>query len=174
MKIPTVAEYAGGLPAFERLTSIFYAKVMKDPILAPVFAQMGDDHPRHVAAFLAQGFGAGPTYSGAGSENAAMRDMVQHHLGRHLTELQRRRWVELLTDAADEAGLPSDPEFRSAFAAHIEWGTRIAVLNSQLSADENPTAPGDHIPRWGWGSVRGPYDSVGSICQFPTDEEIVP
>ena len=170
--IPTVAEYAGGLPAFERLTSAFYAKVAADPILAPVFAQMGADHPKHVAAFLAQGFGAGPTYSGVDSENAALRNMVQHHLGRHLTEEQRSRWVQLLYESADEVGLPVDPEFRSAFAAHIEWGSRIAAMNSQL--DENPTAPGDHIPRWGWGSVRGPFESVGSICQFPTDEEIIP
>ncbi len=31
-------------------------------------------------------------------------------------------------------GLPDDPEFRSAFAAYIEWGTRIAVTNSQPGA----------------------------------------
>src|SRR4051794_16751319 len=130
--IPTVAAYAGGLAAFDRLTQVFYAKVAADPVLAPVFAHMGPDHPRHVAAFLAQGFGAGPTYSKGESENAAMRDMVQQHLGRHLTEPQRRRWVDLIIDSADEVGLPSDPEFRSAFAAHIEWGTRLAVMNSQL------------------------------------------
>jgi hemoglobin len=117
-KIPTVAEYAGGLPAFERLTKTFYAKVVNDPILAPVFAQMGKDHPQHVAAFIAQGFGAGPTYSGTRSENAAMRDMVQRHVGRKLTEQQRHRWVTLINEAADDVGLPADPEFRSAFAAH--------------------------------------------------------
>jgi hemoglobin len=167
-KIPTVAAYAGGLAAFERLTEAFYARVATDPILAPVFAAMGADHPKHVAAFLAQGFGAGPTYSGTRSENEAMRDMVQHHLGRHLTEQQRRRWVELLSDTADQVGLPDDPEFRSAFAAHIEWGSRIAVLNSKLT--DNPTGPHDHIPRWDWGSVRGPFDVVGSICQFDVDD----
>ena len=170
--IPTVAEYAGGLTSFERLTELFYSKVKDDPILGPIFSHMGEDHPQHVAAFLAQGFGAGPTYSGSESENAAMRDVVQHHLGRHLTEVQRRRWVEVLYDSADEVELPNDPEFRSAFAAHIEWGSRVAVMNSQL--DENPTEPNDHIPRWGWGSVKGPFESVGSICQFPTEEEIVP
>ena len=30
-------------------------------------------------------------------------------------------------------GLKSDPEFRPAFVGYIEWGTRIAVINSQLS-----------------------------------------
>jgi hemoglobin len=171
--IPTPAEYAGGLPAFERLTETFYAKVREDAILAPVFAHMDGDHPKHVAAFLAQCFGGGSTYSAGGSENAALRDMVGRHLGRHLTEQQRRRWVTLLMDSADEVGLPSDPEFRSAFAAKIEWGSRIAVMNS--ATQENPVAPGDHIPRFGWGSVRGPFDAAGGICSFPVDdEEIIP
>jgi hemoglobin len=171
-KIPTPAEYAGGLPAFRRLTTCFYAKVAKDEVLAPVFAHMGADHPEHVAAFLAQCSGLGPVYSGDGSENEAMRKMVGEHLGRHLTEPQRRRWVELLIDSADEVGLPSDPEYRSAFMAKIEWGSRVAVMNSQLT--ENPVGPDDHLPRFGWGSVRGPYEAVGSICSFPLDDEIIP
>lgn len=170
--IPSPAEYAGGLEAFEKLTECFYKKVKVDPILEPVFAKMGDDHPKHVAAFLAQCFGLNRAYSGDRSENEALREMVGHHLGRHLTETQRRRWVELLQDSADEVGLPDDPEFRSAFAAKIEWGTRIAVINSQL--DENPVGPHDHIPRFGWGSVKGPWESVGSICNFPIDDEIIP
>ena len=172
MQIPNPAEYAGGLTAFERLTDCFYKKVALDTILAPVFAQMDEHHAQYVAAFLTQCFGGGAYYSGEGSENEAIKAMVEKHLGRHLTEVQRRRWVELLMDSADEVGLPNDPEFRSAFAAKIEWGTRIAVMNSQL--DENPVGPNDHIPRFGWGSVKGPWESVGSICTFETEEEIIP
>jgi hemoglobin len=168
-EIPTPGDYAGGLPAFERLTACFYKKVRADELLAPVFAEMGDDHPQHVAAFLAQCFGCGHAYSGDRSENEALKEMVGKHLGRHLTEAQRRRWVALLMDSADEVGLPADPEFRSAFAAKIEWGTRIAVQNS--ATNENPIQPGDHIPRFGWGSVRGPYEIVGSICAFDLDDE---
>jgi hemoglobin len=171
-RIPSPAEHAGGLPAFQKLTACFYAKVAKDELLAPVFAHMSADHPAHVAAFLAQCSGLGPVYSGDSSENEAMRKMVGEHLGRHLTEAQRRRWVDLLIDAADEVGLPDDPEFRSAFMAKIEWGSRVAVMNSQLI--ENPVGPGDHLPRFGWGSVRGPYETVGSICHFPLDEKIIP
>jgi hemoglobin len=65
----------------------------------------------------------------------------------------RRRWVQLIGDAADDAGLPSDPEFRSAFLAYIEWGTRLAVANSQPGATPPPKAP---VPRWGWGEAP-PY-----------------
>ena len=80
--------------------------------------------------------------------------MIRQHLGRGLTEAQRARWVQLLGESADAAGLPADPEFRSAFMAYIEWGTRIAVLNSQPGAAAVEDAP---MPAWGWGEVGGPY-----------------
>jgi hemoglobin len=62
--------------------------------------------------------------------------------------------VELLVDAADEAGLPTDPEFRSSFLSYIEWGTRLAVINSQPGADVSAEQP---MPKWGWGETKGPY-----------------
>ena len=47
----------------------------------------------------------------------------------------------------------SVPEFRSAFVAYIEWGTRMARQNSQPGADVLRDAP---VPHWGWG-VAPPY-----------------
>jgi hemoglobin len=37
-----------------------------------------------------------------------------------------------MSRAADDAGLPDDPDFRSAFMAYVEWGTRLAFGNSQV------------------------------------------
>jgi hemoglobin len=54
---PTLYEWLGGMPALEQLTSLFYSRVADDPILAPVFANMSADHPRHVAEFLGEVFG---------------------------------------------------------------------------------------------------------------------
>ncbi|WP_433043827.1 hypothetical protein [Dactylosporangium sp. CS-033363] len=79
--------------------------------------------------------------------------MLGKHLGRAITEPQRRRWLELMMDAADEAGLPTDPEFRAAFVGYLEWGTRLAVSNSQPGAQPPHAAP---VPHWGWG-VAPPY-----------------
>jgi hemoglobin len=59
--------------------------------------------------------------------------MLQHHFGRNISEEQRRRWVTLLLDTADEVGLPADPEFRSALVAYLEWGSRLAVINQTAS-----------------------------------------
>ncbi len=46
-------------------------------------------------------------------------------LERHLTQDNRRRWVELLLAAADELGMPDDPEFRSALVGYLEWGATL-------------------------------------------------
>jgi hemoglobin len=149
--IPTLYEWAGGSDALLKLTDFFYRKVKADALLGPVFGHMHDDHPRRVALFLGEVFGGPTAYSELHGGHA---HMLAQHLNRGLTEPQRRRWVDLLIDSADEAGLPTDPEFRSAFAAYIEWGSRLAVINSQPGV--NPTLD-EPMPRWGWGETKGPY-----------------
>jgi len=139
------------MPAIERLMDAFYAKVRLDSLLAPVFAQMSGDHPRHVAHFVAEVLGGPPRYS---TERGGHPHMITRHLNRHLTQAQRAQWVRLLLEAADQVGLPDDPEFRSALVAYLEWGSRLAVLNSQPGAVADPAAP---MPRWGWGVPGGPY-----------------
>jgi hemoglobin len=149
--IPSLYEWAGGMPALERLTADFYTRVRNDPELAPVFARMSSEHPRHVAQFVAEVLGGPTAYSTA---RGGHPHMVSRHLGRQLTEHQRRRWMELLLDSADAVGLPDDAEFRSAFVAYLEWGTRLAVQNSQPGVEPVLDAP---MPKWGWGVPGGPY-----------------
>ncbi len=148
---PSLYHWAGGADALERLTTAFYREVLRDDLLEPLFRHMDPGHPVHVAAWLGEVFGGPPTYT---EERGGYAHMVREHLGRAITEPQRRRWVNLLMDAADEVGLPGDPEFRAAFASYIEWGTRLAVTNSQPGAEPPLEAP---VPRWGWG-VAPPYD----------------
>ncbi|MDF5755620.1 group II truncated hemoglobin [Spongiactinospora sp. TRM90649] len=148
--VPTIYEWAGGTAAFERLTEVFYDMVLRDDLIGPLFAHMDPDHPRYVAMWLAEVFGGPARYTG---ERGGYAHMLAHHLGRHISEAQRRRWVSLLQDAAEEVGLPDDPEFRAAFLGYIEWGTRLAVANSQPGVEPIRDAP---VPRWGWG-VAPPY-----------------
>lgn len=150
MTVPTLYAWAGGTAAFERLTEVFYTKVTADDLIGPLFAHMDPGHPRYVAMWLAEVFGGPADYTG---ERGGYAHMLGHHLGRAITEPQRRRWVDLLVDSADEAGLPGDPEFRAAFMSYIEWGTRLALGNSQPGATPPPQAP---VPRWGWGEAP-PY-----------------
>ncbi len=148
--VPTLYEWAGGTSAFERLTAAFYERVRQDDLLQPLFANMPDDHPRHVAIWLAEVFGGPGAYT---DEHGGYPHMVSKHLGLAISERQRSRWVQLIGLAADDVGLAADPEFRSAFMAYVEWGTRIALANSQPGAAPPPQAP---VPRWGWGEAP-PY-----------------
>lgn len=150
--IPTLYEWAGGMPAIEKLMAVFYRKVLDDELLEPIFKHMSPTHQLHVAHFVAEVFGGPKIYS---TEEGSHFKMIQKHLTKHLTEQHRKRWADLLILSADEIDLPSDPEFRSAFVAYIEWGTRIAVLNSNVKElDMHPEAP---MPKWGWGETGGPY-----------------
>jgi hemoglobin len=82
----------------------------------------------------------------------------EHMLAKHrdlaIAPEQRLRFVTLLSRAADAAGLPPDPEFRAAIMGYAEWGSRLALHNSQPGAAVAAHAP---VPRWGWG-VAPPYD----------------
>ena len=150
--IPTLAAWLGGPNRLNALTARFYEKVPHDPVLAPIFADMDPHHAQHVAAFIAEVFGGGTPYTGQGGSHARM---IGRHLGRHLSETQRQRWIALMLETVDEVGLPDDPEFRAALVGYLEWGTRLAVLNSQdgvaMPAEDSA------MPQWGWGPPGGPY-----------------
>ncbi len=165
---PTVFEWVGGLPALLRMTHLFYDKyVPQDPLLEPLFAGMSPDHPERVAAWLGEVFGGPKSYS---EVFGGYSRMISQHVGRGLTEAQRARWVSLLLQSADEAGLPADPEFRSAFVSYLEWGSRIALENSQTNA-----RPPEHMPmpRWDWGTAGPPGSRISALAQRSEQEEEV-
>ena len=150
MTVPTLFDWMGGMPAIERLMTLFYDRVPGDPLLAPLFANMAPEHVAHVGTFVAEVLGGPAAYSKRLGGHPAM---IRKHVGRGLTEPQRQRWMQLLLECADQCQVPDDPEFRSAFVAYLEWGTRLAVINSQPGADIAEDAP---LPRWDWGVVKGP------------------
>jgi hemoglobin len=150
--IPTLYEWAGGEEALRRLVSTFYERVPQNPVLAPVFASMSPEHAHYVANFLTEVLGGPARYTENGGGHARM---VRRHFGRMLTEEQRRAWVGQMLDIADEVGLPSDPEFRSAFVGYLEWGTRLAVINAAPGVEDPPDD--SPMPVWGWGVPGGPY-----------------
>ena len=156
-QIPTLYEWAGGKEALEKLTKVFYDKVLKDEVLYPVFKNMSPDHPKHVAHFIAEVFGGPKLYTDG--DKGSHAGMVAHHIGKMLDETKRKRWIQLFLESVDEVGMPDDPEFRSALVGYLEWGTRIAVINSNTTENIiNEKAP---MPEWGWGETGGPYVPEG-------------
>ena len=86
-------------------------------------------------------------------DHGGYQHMLAMHRGLAITPAQRHRFVAVLSMAADDAGMPDDPEFRSALLAYAEWGSRLAEHNSQPDAQVVERAP---VPRWGWGEAP-PY-----------------
>jgi hemoglobin len=147
----TLFEWAGGTEALERLIDAFYDRVERDGLLSPLFpGGVGEEHRRNVVAWWSEVFGGPARYT---AELGGYERMLDRHRGLAITPDQRFRFASLMSLAADDAELPSDPEFRSAFVAYVEWGTRLALHNSQPGADVVEHAP---VPRWGWGEAP-PY-----------------
>jgi hemoglobin len=148
---PTLYEWAGGRDAFDRLIDAFYDRVEQDDLLSPLFpGGVHEEHRRNVATWWSEVFGGPSDYT---DRIGGYERMVGRHVGLHITDDQRFRFVSLMSLAADDADLPSDPEFRSALVAYLEWGTRLALGNSQTGAEVIEHAP---VPRWGWGEAP-PY-----------------
>jgi hemoglobin len=149
---PSLYEWAGGQPAIRRLMDCFYDRVERDDLLGPRFFPDGvnEDHRAHVTAWWSEVLGGPARYT---EELGGYEGMLAHHRGLAITPGQRFRFASLLSLAADDAGLPDDPEFRSALVAYIEWGSRLAMHNSQPGAEVAQHAP---VPRWGWGEAP-PY-----------------
>jgi hemoglobin len=115
------------------MINAFYDRVENDELLAPFFpGGVHEEHRRNVAAWWSEVFGGPATYT---ERIGGYERMVTKHLKLGITDEQRFRFASLTSLAADDAGLPNDPEFRSALVAYLEWGTRIALGNSQPDAE---------------------------------------
>ena len=148
---PTLYEWAGGADAFRRLIDAFYDRVERDDLLSPFFpGGVSEAHRAHVTAWWVEVFGGPSTYT---HEHGGYPAMLAHHRDLGITPDQRLRFATTMSLAADDAGLPDDPEFRAAFVGYVEWGTRLALYNSGADAEVVEQAP---VPRWGWG-VAPPY-----------------
>jgi len=147
---PSLYAWAGGTDAFRRLIDAFYDRVEADDLLSPLFpGGVSQDHRAHVVLWWVEVFGGPADYTPLGG----YQRMLDHHRGLGITVEQRFRFASLMSLAADDAGLPDDPEFRAALVGYLEWGTRLALHNSQVGAEVVTEAP---VPRWGWG-VAPPY-----------------
>jgi hemoglobin len=146
---PTLYEWAGEHEGIERLINAFYDRVEADELISPFFpGGVSAEHRDHVVAWWSEVFGGPDRYT---RELGGYERMLGKHRGLGITPEQRRRFVSLMSVAADDAGLPDDPEFRSALMAYLEWGTRLASHNSQPGAEVAEHAP---VPHWGWGEAQ--------------------
>lgn len=152
MAVPTVYEWGGGRNAFASWLSRFYDLVESEaPGIAAMFGgHVSAEHRERVTDWWVEVMGGPARYT---ERRGGYEHMLARHRNLGISAEQRLQFVTLLSRAADDVGLPADPEFRAAIMGYAEWGTRLAFHNSQPGASAPEHAP---VPRWGWG-VAPPY-----------------
>jgi hemoglobin len=148
MQRPTLFEFAGGEGAFLALAEAHHRRCLADPVLSHPFSHPG--HPDHVArlgAYWAEVLGGPPRFTEAAGGHTAM---IGIHAGQGADEDLGRRFVECFVAAADDAGLPDDPEFRAALRAYMEWAVDEVQSYSPPGSRVPATMP---MPRWGWSGL---------------------
>jgi hemoglobin len=131
-------EHAGGDAGLHRLEERFYAKVLADPLLQPLFGEGQPDHVEHLTWFTGESFGGPARFT----TELGFDHLVDVHRGLGITDEQRERFVALYLEALDEADLPIDEPFREAVRSHIEFGARrTAELASHRRRRALPTRP---------------------------------
>jgi len=147
---PSLYAVAGGEPAFLALAAAHHARCLADPELNHPFSHPGQ-HPQHVdrlAAYWAEVLGGPPRYSQECGDHSAV---LQMHAGNGEMGDLGARFVACFVAAADDAGLPADPEFRGALRAYMEWAVAEVLTYSPVDAT---VAPGLAMPRWSWDGLE--------------------
>jgi hemoglobin len=143
--MPTLYEHAGGEEGLHRLEDYFYSSVLVDPLLQALFGSGQPQHVDHLTAFTAESFGGPDRFT----RQLGFEHLIAVHRGLRITEEQRVRFSELYAAALDAVGMPDDEPFREAVASHIDFGTRVAMQNSNAESDEE-LHPLRHVPIWTW------------------------
>ncbi len=130
----TIADRAGGVPAFRRLVDDFYARVEQDQLLRPIYPDELEPGKTHLAQFLAQYFGAGPVYSShRGHPRLRMR-----HADFAITPEAAARWAELMSAAIRAQGFDEDVE--EALLGYVAFFTPQLVNEFGAPGEQLPTA----------------------------------
>jgi len=142
-------EFAGGERAFLALAAAHHRLCLDDPVLEHPFSHgVHPDHVERLAAYWAEVFGGPPRFSESFGGHSAMLTI---HSGQGAEEDLGRRFVACFVQAADDAGLPADPEFRSVLREYMEWAVADVLSYSPRESRVPARLP---VPRWGWDGLE--------------------
>ena len=147
---PTLFEFAGGEPAFLALAAAHHERCLQDPELNHPFSHPGQ-HPQHIerlAAYWAEVMGGPPRYSQTCGDHSGLLHM---HSGNGDMGDLGQRFVDCFVRAADDAGLPEDPEFRAVLRAYMRWAVEEVL---SYSPPEATVPAGLAMPHWSWDGLQ--------------------
>jgi hemoglobin len=142
MNRPSVYEFAGGAQAFRALAAAHHARCLADPVLDHPFSR--GVHPEHVQR-LADYWGE--VFGGPARYRPGHSGMLVVHSGAEPGDGMGERFVECFVAAADDAGLPADPELRALLRAYMEDAVAEVFAHGRFGT---PAPDGLPTPRWDW------------------------
>jgi hemoglobin len=142
-------EFAGGDPAFLAVAAAHHERCLQDPELSHAFSHgFNPQHVERLAFYWAEVFGGPARYSESHGGHSAMLAM---HASTGAAEDFGLRFTACFMQAADDAGLPDDPDFRAGLRSYMEWATREV---DSYSSPGSEVPPGLAMPRWSWDGLQ--------------------
>jgi hemoglobin len=141
-------EFAGGDAAFLALATAHHQRCLEDPQLNHPFSHgVKPDHIERLAWYWAEVFGGPARYSESCGGQPAMLGI---HAGQGAGEDLGHRFVACFVQAADDARLPGDIDFRAGLRAYMEWAVAEVVSYSPPGTEVPPSVP---VPHWSWNGL---------------------
>jgi hemoglobin len=138
-------DFAGGQPAFLALAAAHHERCLEDPELNHPFSHpTNPQHVERLADYWAEVFGGPPRYSESFGGHSAMLDL---HARQGAGDDYGPRFVACFVQAADDASLPDDPDFRDGLRRYMEWATSEVLVYAPPGSQVAPDLP---VPRWSW------------------------
>jgi hemoglobin len=78
--------------------------------------------------------------------------MLGIHAGQGMEHEMGERFVKCFLQAADDAGLPDDADFRASLRSYVTWAVSEVLSYSPPGTDVPPGLP---VPRWSWDGLQG-------------------
>jgi hemoglobin len=149
MTRPSIFAFAGGSEAFAALAAANHQRCLEDPLLNHPFSHPSHpDHVHRLAAYWAEVFGGPPEFSRIGGGQSMMLTI---HAGEDAPAEMGERFLQCFLLAADDAGLPDDPEFRAALAAYMRWAVNEVMSYTPGGSQVPSDLP---MPRWSWDGLQ--------------------
>ena len=92
--------------------------------------------------------GGPPTYS---QECGDQSQLLHMHSGNGPIDDLGRRFVDCFVRAADDAGLPDDPEFRQALRDYMVWAVSDVLVYSPVGSEVPARVA---MPHWSWDGLQ--------------------
>lgn len=147
----TIYQQVGGLNTFRRLAKVFYARVLRDPLLEHLFSKQSDKQVERLALFLAETFGGPKRYS---KLHCGQRSLQQMHAAFVIGEQEIQAWKKHMNAAMDEIGIEgvARKAMRGFFcdglqqiADNSRYDVSLSDLNQLLTRDRSVANARGHL-----------------------------